>query len=103
VGRKEAHTLTSDNLSAADAPEWMVELANALRMFPHELPTGVIVGSARIEKCVRVGSGQLPVASGREVAGDQLPVARARRHSLATKKPTERIRNASTPRPKPVP
>jgi hypothetical protein len=28
----------------------MIELANALRLFPHELPTGVIVGSAVIEK-----------------------------------------------------
>jgi hypothetical protein len=31
-------------------PPWMIELANALKLFPHELPTGVIVGSAVIEK-----------------------------------------------------
>jgi hypothetical protein len=31
-------------------PPWMVELANGLRLFPHELPTGVIVGSAVIER-----------------------------------------------------
>jgi hypothetical protein len=31
---------------------WMVELANALRLFPHELPKGVIVGSAVISKVV---------------------------------------------------
>lgn len=29
---------------------WMVELATALRMFPKDLPTGVIVGSAVIER-----------------------------------------------------
>lgn len=32
---------------------WMVELANALRLFPHDLPKGVIVGSAVIEKVTR--------------------------------------------------
>jgi len=37
-------------------PPWMIELANGLQMFPHELPTGVIVGSAVIEKCVRCES-----------------------------------------------
>jgi hypothetical protein len=30
-----------------------VELANALRLFPKELPTGVIAGSAVIEKVMR--------------------------------------------------
>jgi hypothetical protein len=45
-------SLTSDNLAVGDPPPWMIELANAMRLFPHELPTGVIVGSAIIEKCV---------------------------------------------------
>jgi hypothetical protein len=31
-------------------PPWMVELANGLRLFPHDLPTGVMVGSAVIER-----------------------------------------------------
>lgn len=34
-------------------PPWMAELANGLRLFPHELPTGVIVGSAVIENVSR--------------------------------------------------
>src|SRR5688500_13973628 len=38
-------------------PPWMAEAANALRLFPHELPTGVIVGTAVIEKVTRQGSG----------------------------------------------
>ena len=38
-------------------PPWMVELANGLRLFPHELPTGVIVGSAIIEKVTRRDDG----------------------------------------------
>jgi hypothetical protein len=29
---------------------WMAELANGLRLFPHGLPTGVIVGTAVIER-----------------------------------------------------
>ena len=37
--------------------------ANGLRLFPEELPTGVIVGSAVIEKVVEVASGQLSVGS----------------------------------------
>lgn len=37
-------------------PPWMTELANGLRLFPHELPTGVIVGSAVIEKVSRMQS-----------------------------------------------
>lgn len=32
-------------------PPWMVELANGLRLFPYELPCGVIVGSAVIKSC----------------------------------------------------
>jgi hypothetical protein len=36
-----------------ELPPWMLELANALRLFPHELPVGVIVGSAVIEKVTR--------------------------------------------------
>ena len=38
-------------IPGADAPlPWMAELANALRLFPEKLPTGVIVGSAVIER-----------------------------------------------------
>jgi len=31
-------------------PPWILELANALKLFPMDLPTGVIVGSAVIDK-----------------------------------------------------
>jgi hypothetical protein len=31
-------------------PAWMAELAEALRLFPEDLPTGVIVGTAVIER-----------------------------------------------------
>src|SRR6184192_2456431 len=42
----------SDELSAKSPPPWIVELANAMKLFGEmELPTGVIVGSAVIEKC----------------------------------------------------
>jgi hypothetical protein len=30
-----AQAVSSDNLSPSDAPPWMVELPNALRLFPH--------------------------------------------------------------------
>ncbi len=39
-----------DLSTAGEPPPWMLELADALRLFSHELPTGVIVGSAVIEK-----------------------------------------------------
>jgi len=73
----------SDDLSVGDVPPWMIELANALRLFPHDLPTGVIVGSAVIEKVVEVACGQWSVSRGDgevssgdgEVASGQLPVA----------------------------
>jgi len=54
----------SDDLSVGDVPPWMIELANALRLFPHDLPTGVIVGSAVIEKVVEVACGQWSVSRG---------------------------------------
>ena len=46
-------------------PPWMIELAEQVGMIEPDalLPTGVIVGSAVIERCERVDSGQLPVAS----------------------------------------
>jgi hypothetical protein len=40
----------SRDLAAGEALPWMIELANALRLVPHELPTGVIVGTAVIER-----------------------------------------------------
>jgi hypothetical protein len=40
----------SRDLADDAPPPWMLEMANALRLFPHELPTGVIVGSAVIER-----------------------------------------------------
>ena len=49
-----------------ELPPWMLELAEQIKLIPPdlELPRGVIVGSAVIEKCERVASGQLPVVSG---------------------------------------
>ena len=50
VGRKA----WSRDLAVPDAPmpPWMIELAEGLRLWsPGELPTGVIVGSAMIERC----------------------------------------------------
>lgn len=43
---------SADNIvvPAEPPPPWMLGLANALKLFPHDLPTGVIVGSAIIEK-----------------------------------------------------
>ena len=45
--------IVADNIVVPDEPppEWMIELANALRLFPRELPTGVIVGSTMISHC----------------------------------------------------
>jgi hypothetical protein len=46
--------LRSDNLNAQTPPGWMIELADMLKLFSHdllaELPRGVIVGSAVIER-----------------------------------------------------
>ena len=57
-GKAKAAGIWSADLVAPgeDSPlPWMVELANALRLFGDvELPTGVIVGSAVIERCVRM-------------------------------------------------
>ncbi len=49
-------------------PPWMLELAEGLRLFPHELPTGVIVGSAVIERCAA------PVPSLRSDASSPIPL-----------------------------
>jgi hypothetical protein len=49
VGGKKAKGWSGD-LAIGEPPAWMVELANGMRLFPGELPTGVIVGSATIEK-----------------------------------------------------
>ena len=43
-----------DLAMAADGiPPWMAELATGLRLFPRDLPTGVIVGSAVIDHVLR--------------------------------------------------
>jgi hypothetical protein len=57
VKAKPAAKIWSADLAVpgdVDTPlPWMVELANALRLFPEKLPTGVIVGSAVIERVSR--------------------------------------------------
>ncbi len=47
---KRGKKIVADNLVIAAPPPWMVELATALKLFPKDLPTGVIVGSAVIER-----------------------------------------------------
>ena len=42
--------MPNDGVGSVTLPPLMIELANGLRRFPEELPTGVIVGSAIIEK-----------------------------------------------------
>jgi hypothetical protein len=52
----EKKLITGDNIAVPDAPlpPWMIELAEGLKLWkPGELPTGVIVGSAVIEKVTR--------------------------------------------------
>ena len=75
AGRKwdgaERARVWSRDLAAAGrgepgGPPWMAELANALRLFPHDLPTGVIVGTAVIERCEEVR------VRGPEVGGQEL-------------------------------
>jgi hypothetical protein len=54
VGRRQSATIWSRDLAVPDEPlaPWMVELAEGLRLWkPGALPTGVIVGSAIIERC----------------------------------------------------
>ena len=50
--------LTSDNLAKGMPPAWMIELAEQIKMIEPDalLPTGVIVGSAVIEKVSQVDS-----------------------------------------------
>src|SRR5688572_10348552 len=57
----------SEDLRVEALPAWMIELAEQVGMIEAGalLPTGVIVGSAVIEKCEEVASGQLPVGSGK--------------------------------------
>jgi hypothetical protein len=53
-GARSQKGIWSRDLRMADAPlpPWMIELAEGLRLWkPGELPTGVIVGSAVIERC----------------------------------------------------
>jgi hypothetical protein len=47
---------SGDLSTTTQPPPWMLELADALRLFPHELPTGVIVGSAVIERVTEADS-----------------------------------------------
>jgi len=42
--------MPNDGVGSVTLPPWMTELANGLRLFPEDLRTGVIVGSAVIEK-----------------------------------------------------
>jgi predicted transcriptional regulator len=51
----DVRPLTSDNLSSGVPPTWMLDVAEALRLWGPdvELPTGVIVGSAVVERVTR--------------------------------------------------
>jgi hypothetical protein len=53
-GVRSTRRVVGDNIAVPDKPlqPWMIELAEALRLWkPGELPTGVIVGSAVVERC----------------------------------------------------
>jgi ASCH domain len=52
-GGTRGNAIWSEDLQMANPPEWMVELAEQIRMIPPgtELPRGVIVGSAVIARC----------------------------------------------------
>jgi hypothetical protein len=70
-GGADVGRLTSDNLSAEQPPAWMTDLANGLRLFKSELPTGVIVGSAVISHCTPYIEPDTEVRSQEsEVSGD---------------------------------
>ncbi|HEV2292860.1 MAG TPA: ASCH domain-containing protein [Tepidisphaeraceae bacterium] len=86
AGRHEGTKgIWSVDLAAAEEPlaPWMVELAEGLRMWkPGELPTGVIVGSAVIERCVEVASVPLPVVSTGTAADDSPATASSHRTTM---------------------
>src|SRR4051812_27662401 len=52
---KAKRLIWSDDLRAGTPPDWMIELAEQVRMIEPDalLPTGVIVGSAVIERVAR--------------------------------------------------
>ena len=56
-------------------PEWMIELAEQVKLIPPdlELPRGVIVGSARIAKCVAIENSQVTTHNSQKSSSDQLP------------------------------
>jgi hypothetical protein len=58
-----------------DVPPWMLELAEGLRMVKRGalLPTGVIVGSAVIERCVEIGEERSEVRSQRSANASPAP------------------------------
>jgi predicted transcriptional regulator len=58
--KKVSPPIVSDNLQTGRPPEWMLELAEQIKLIPPEvltagLPTGVIVGTAVIERVTQVG------------------------------------------------
>jgi len=98
--------LWSRDLGIETPEPWMVELANALRMFPHELPTGVIVGSAVIERCVPAAGDSLPGARDRKLGrssisagADPLPAPRYEWHL----RDVERVTTLRKPKGHPQP
>jgi len=66
LSNSNSKPLTTDNLSAEVPPPWILELAEAMRLFPGELvkqlPRGLIVGSAVVQRC-EVMSSEWPVVS----------------------------------------
>lgn len=56
---KAKRTVWSRDLAMPDAGDlpWLVELAEGLKLFPADLPTGVLVGSAVIEDVTRRDDG----------------------------------------------
>ena len=65
-GSRQRGAIWSRDVGVADEPlpPWMVELAEGLRLWkPGELPTGVIVGSAIIERCEPMSTAAQPSAT----------------------------------------
>ena len=56
--KKVSPPIVSDNLQVSRPPEWMLELAEQIKLIPPSLgkglPTGVIVGSAVIERVTQI-------------------------------------------------
>ncbi len=96
----EHRPVTSDNLSVEPPPPWMLALAEALRILPADLPRGVIVGSAVIEKCEEISDQMSEVRNGEALNSDLRPLTSMYAWHLGD---IERARTLRKPRSHPQP